>query len=198
MNSENVTTPPEDEYSTAKIVESVAEHMRQHGQWMLMIGGIMGAGKSSTAKALPQLLQDKNIAVVDIDDIVTTKNPKVNSRKHMWKELFKNVEVDLSKGINLIVTATFRDPKSRQDFTNSARKHNAAFLGLWINIDEDVALNTCLDRVGHPDSNDPECLEKQKAWLREFHKDGGIDAVTEDGWLVANRDQISQILSSLS
>ncbi len=168
---------------------------------IIFVGGIIGAGKSTVAKALARHL---DIPYYDVDEIkkeVFLKDPDYDKNiaegipfnDDLRREVFTRVFEDLEKLVgdypHIVVDETLHKREIRHLLYKEAERIAGGFIVIWVQAREDVILQRlgAKKRSGHL-LNDP--LPLHNAFKREFeeydrciincHNNGTVDNTVAD------------------
>jgi len=150
---------------------------------LIAIGGLSGTGKSVLARELAGLIGPSPGAVIVRSDVVrkrlfdvgeTTKLPKAAYRaettQRVYDLLAATAERILAQGHSVILDAAFIQENERAAVAAVARKHNAAFSGLFLTADLAIRMARIERRQG--DASD---ATREVAVMQEAFATGHVD-----------------------
>jgi aminoglycoside phosphotransferase family enzyme/predicted kinase len=140
----------------APLLAAAKEYLQPGRPVVLAIGGLMGTGKSTLARAMapglgraPGALLLSNDTVrkrlfgVAPEEKLTPAGYTPEAHAEVLATLLGSVRAAAAGGHAVIADATFLDPAARDAIEQSARQSGAAFLGIWL----DAPLPVLEDRV---------------------------------------------------
>lgn len=174
---------------------------------LLVMSGVIGVGKSRLAGALSEILSVRHLAVAEegddfamLDDDSDPKTDKNAARVDAaYQELFERAERRLEKGRSVVLDAAFYNSTYRVAARTLARKHNAEFLVVECDADEDILRERVREQAEDSDERPRERLrmlrEQQKAFRpsREIYRKDKVYVNTTDSL----EDQVETVLAEL-
>jgi len=146
---------------------------------VVVVGGLMGCGKSTLAAALAELFACPRLATDAIRQelLGATKTPsnfdegmyQPENRERVYDKLLDRAEGFLAERISVILDGTFLTAAWLDRASQLAAKRNSEFLVVRCVCPDDVARKRIADRAatgGDPSEARPELYDRQKAELR--------------------------------
>jgi predicted kinase len=157
-----------------------AGHLTPRPPVLIAIGGLSGSGKSVLARDLAAEIGACPGAIhLRTDTERKAPGPAVSydpaARAAVYDRMLARASVILSAGHGVILDATFLDAAPRAAAAALARRHCAAFHGLWLTAPPDVLIRRVTDRRGDPSDADALVVAAQLA--------RGITPPEEAGWI---------------
>jgi len=174
---------------------------------LLVMSGVIGVGKSRLAGALAEILSVRHLSVAEegdnfamLDDDSDPKTDKNAARVDAaYQELFERAERRLEIGRSVVLDAAFYNSTYRVAARTLARKHNAEFLVVECDADEDILRERVREQAEDSDERPRERLrmlrEQQKAFRpsREIYRKDKVYVNTTDSL----EDQVETVLAEL-
>ncbi|CAN5800972.1 bifunctional aminoglycoside phosphotransferase/ATP-binding protein [soil metagenome] len=174
---------------------------------LLVMSGVIGVGKSRLASALAEILAVGHLSVAEsgedfamIDDDADPETDKDAARVHAaYEDLFERAESQISRGRSVVLDAAFYNSTYRVAARTLARKHNAEFLVVECDADEDILRERVREQAEDSDERPRERLrmlrEQQKAFRpsREIYRKDKVYVNTTDSL----EEQVETVLAEL-
>lgn len=174
---------------------------------MLIMSGVIGVGKSRLAEALAEILSirhltadgdEEHFAMVD-EDSDPDEDKEAALVNAAYQDLFERAERRLERGRSVVLDAAFYNSTYRVAARTLARKHNAEFLVVECDADEDILRERVREQAQDSDERPRERLrllrEQQKAFRpsREIYRKDKVYVNTTDSL----DDQVETVLGEL-
>ena len=154
---------------------------------VILIGGPPASGKSSLAESISKELQ---ILHIDIDEFV--KNERLDpDGPDKWKLFFKKYLSYLENNESIIVSATFREEKTRHDFYKTAKllKYNIHLI--FLNAPSLILYKRYESRPAEKHFvNQDNGRDKLSNWMNKFSQQNNYDLGKE--WTVYDSHLLDQ------
>jgi len=174
---------------------------------MLVMSGVIGVGKSSLASALSDILSVHHLtAEGEEENFAAAEQPngkrKAEAAKKVeqaYEELLGKADELLGRGRSVVLDAAFHNSQYRVAARSLARKHDAEFLVIECDADEEILRERVREQAADQDERPNERLrllrEQQKAFRpsREIYSKDKVYVNTTDSL----DDQVEKILAEL-
>jgi predicted kinase len=177
--------------------------MKRKQPIMVLIGGIMGSGKSTIGQRLSQALHRRHSPVhfVDIDEVSKDGAPSLEPQAtpepmrnaQLWKAYMEVFEHHLMIGESGVFVGTLREREKRQELTRLAQHAGYSVFGIFFDYQPSHVIDRALKRAENDEGhllkiNDVESLilDWRKQFDAQFHPD-----LENGAWMVIRDSSIS-------
>jgi len=141
---------------------------------LIAIGGLSGSGKTVIAEALaPRIGVAPGARIIESDRIRKALHgvpaetrlppeayrPEVSER--VYGEMARRAETILEGSAPVVADAVFQRPENRERIEHAMRKRKLPFLGVWLDVPEDVLKERVRQRQGGPSDATVDVLARQ-------------------------------------
>ena len=174
---------------------------------LLIMSGVIGVGKSRLASALSDILSIRHLAAAEEEEqfalVDEDADPEVDDDAKRvdtaYQELLERAEHRLERGRSVVLDAAFHNSTYRVAARTLARKHDAEFLVVECDADEEILRERVREQAEDQDERPRERLrllrEQQKAFMpsREIYKKDKVYVNTTDSL----EEQVETVLAEL-
>lgn len=122
--------------------------------YVLAVGGGMGSGKTTLATELTKRLHARRHPAthIDIDDLARQHDPPLEG-EDAYARLFTHLHNFHQRNETIVVSATFRDPSTRETISAISARLKLQFMGTFLHVPIEVARERahrrCIDEPTH-------------------------------------------------
>ena len=174
---------------------------------LLIMSGVIGVGKSRLAAALSDILSIRHLAAEGEEEHFAAaerakgkrKSAKAKKVEQAYEELLGQADELLSRGRSVVLDAAFYNSQYRVAARSLARKHDAEFLVIECDADEQILRERVREQAEDQDERPHERLrllrEQQKAFRpsREIYRKDKVYVNTTDSL----DEQVERVLAEL-
>lgn len=116
----------------------------------ILIGGVMGSGKTTLGLDVLHHCLGSGISAVHIDiDDVARKHTPILTGDDAYNALLWESQHVFQRGDMCIISATFRDPHTREQQVQLARRFGYGVVGIFLSLSESLAIQRAEERTNH-------------------------------------------------